>query len=244
MRHVVSSRVVGAAVVSQPAPGSDRQGPLATQPRIELANMTRHQGRSTLDLMCHEGGRGSGLKKIATVLFLVVAVLTTSEFLVVHALPQYTTNVTADEWAYATAIGAIVRVEGWDTTTLAGLGSVASKWDGVAFASNVGKLFGAPRNANAVLIIDPVANTTDITTLGGFALNGDKWIGIAFADNVGKLFAAPYNADAVLIVDPVTNATDITSLTGLGSGVGKWTGITYADIVGKLFAAPYPQAQC
>jgi hypothetical protein len=102
----------------------------------------------------------------------------------------------------------------------------------------VGKLYAAPNNVDAVLIIDPLANTTDITTLAGLGSSGQKWIGITYAANVGKLYAAPSNAAAVLIIDPLTNTTDITTLANLGSGSGKWVGITYAANVGKLYAAP------
>jgi hypothetical protein len=57
---------------------------------------------------------------------------------------------------------------------------------------------------DAVLIIDPLTNTTDITALNGLGSAPYKWNGIAYADSVGKLFAAPYNANAVLMIDPLT----------------------------------------
>jgi hypothetical protein len=160
----------------------------------------------------------------------------TAAFSGAHA--QFTTNFTADELAYVTAVGAGVR-EVMDSTTLSGLGSGSNKWWGITFADNVGKLYAAPRNAEAVLIIDPLNNNTDITTLVGLGTAVDKWIGITYAANVGKLYAAPTNTAAVLIIDPLTNTTDISTLAGLGSGANKWRGITYAANVGKLYAAPF-----
>jgi hypothetical protein len=165
----------------------------------------------------------------ARVLLHVVLAATMGEFLGVHG--QYTVDLTADEWAYAAAVGGVTEV--LDTTTLAGFELGGGKWDSIVLADNVGKLFAAPRAASAVLIIDPVTNTTDNTTLGGLGSGIDKWIGISYAVNVGKLFAAPFRANAVLIVDPIFNTTDITTLGGLGSGSGKWAGITYVVNVGK-----------
>jgi hypothetical protein len=169
---------------------------------------------------------------IMTTFVLVVTVAFSSE---VRA--QFTTNLTADEWAYVTAVGGVRDVV--DTTTLGGLGSSTTKWWDFAYAANVGKVYSAPRNADAVLIIDPLTNTPDITTLAGFGSGSSKWIGITYAGNVGKLYAAPSDSDSVLIIDPLTNTTDITALAGLGSGGSKWIGITYAANVGKMYAAPW-----
>jgi hypothetical protein len=88
-----------------------------------------------------------------------------------------------------------------DITTLGGLGSGSAKWIGITYAADVGKLYAAPQNADAVLIIDPLTNTTDITTLTGFGSGGDNlWRGITYAANMGKLYAVPCNAAAVLVV--------------------------------------------
>jgi hypothetical protein len=56
------------------------------------------------------------------------------------ATADYITNATTNEWAYATAVGAVS--EGWDNTTLAGLEAVnaTDKWVDFAFAPNVNKL--------------------------------------------------------------------------------------------------------
>ena len=70
------------------------------------------------------------------------------------------------------------------------------------FAPIVGRLYAAPFNAVAVLIIEPV-----VTTLAGLGSASGKWYSITYADNVGKLLAAPYSADAALIIDTVVNTT-------------------------------------
>jgi hypothetical protein len=116
----------------------------------------------------------------------------------VGATTHFVTNVTADEWTYAAAVGTGVRVEGWDNTTFADLGSLGFKWHSITFVETVGKLFAAPVNADAVLIIDPVTNTMDVTTLAGFGSGGSKWYGIAYVEAVGKLFTAPATATAAL----------------------------------------------
>jgi hypothetical protein len=104
---------------------------------------------------------------IMTTGFLVVAAMASmGEFSGVNGQTLYTSNFTTDELAYATAVGCRVATV-LDTTILSSLGTSASKWAGITYADNVGKLFAAPLNANAVLIIDPVANTTNITTLVG-----------------------------------------------------------------------------
>ena len=41
------------------------------------------------------------------------------------------------------------------------------KWNGIAHAPSTGKRYAAPANADAVLVIDPMTNTTDVTTLAG-----------------------------------------------------------------------------
>jgi hypothetical protein len=236
------------------------------------------------DSALRDSGRNGESILARVEVLLVVLAATMGEFLGVYG--QYTVDLTADEWAYATAVGGVTEV--LDTTTLAGFGLGGSKWDGIVLADNVGKLFAAPRDASAVLIIDSVTNTTDNTTLGGLGSDIDKWLGITYAGCVGKLFAAPFDADAVLIsrphlqhdrhhnprrprvgrqqvgwnhvrsrrgeavrrafqrwpgavliIDPLSNTTDITTLVGLGSGGNKWLGIAFAVNVGKLFGAPY-----
>jgi hypothetical protein len=135
-----------------------------------------------------------------------------------------------------------------DTTTITGIQAGSYKWQGMALADNVGKLFAAPGISAAVLMIDPITNTFDETTLTHgqtYAHNG-LWIDIAYAANVGKLFCAPRDAGEVLIIDPVTNTTDATAISGLGAvrNSAKWNGITYVDAVnnvsvGKLFLPPW-----
>jgi hypothetical protein len=84
---------------------------------------------------------GEGLT--STVVLIIAAAAAMGEFSGVQA--QFTTNLTADELAYATAVGVVAQV--LDTTTLASLGPpVGGKWIGIAMADNVGKLFAAPHS--------------------------------------------------------------------------------------------------
>lgn len=149
-------------------------------------------------------------------------------------------TVTEAEWAHAVAVGDVTVGRTRNLSGL-GLGSV-EKYDNIAYAPNVGKLFSVPARATAVLITDPIANTIDFNTLTLFQSSPSnlQWVGIEYAENVGKLFSAPFFAGAVLIIDPVTNATDMTTLSGFVGRCGRslWGRTAYAPNVGKLFAPP------
>lgn len=101
----------------------------------------------------HRGGGRGDVGGITATDLLVAAVAAMG----VHG--QYTTNLTADEWSYAAAVGVRV-VPVMDTTVLVDERSGA--WEGSAFADNVGKVFAAPYSSDAVLIFDPVTNATDV----------------------------------------------------------------------------------
>jgi hypothetical protein len=151
---------------------------------------------------------------------------------------QFVANATADEWAYATAVGATVRM-GW--STIDGLVMGGHKYLGMTLAPTVGKLFAAPGSAQSVLIVDPTTGAIDNTTLSGLAVGNDKWAGVAFAPIVGKLFAAPFTSSDVLVVDPSTNATGLVAVIPGGPATNNylWAGIAFAPVVSKLFAAPH-----
>lgn len=78
---------------------------------------------------------------------------------------QRVDNVTAEEYSYAAALGAVRDV--MDVTTLGGLDTGGIKWHGIEFAPTAGMLYSAPFNAASVLIINPTTNITDTSTLGG-----------------------------------------------------------------------------
>lgn len=59
------------------------------------------------------------------------------------------------------------------------------------------KIYCFPRRSENVLIIDPVANTTDITSITGLSNADNKWLGGAVAPN-GKIYGIPYVANQVL----------------------------------------------
>jgi hypothetical protein len=161
--------------------------------------------------------------------WLLVGVATTG------GLAQYITNATADELAYANAVGA-VRVE-WGSS-ITGFGTGVAKWAGAAAVPTVRKLFATPYTAGSVLIVDPVTHATDTTTLSGLGSSDAKYLEMTFVPTVNKLYSAPLNADAVLIVDPANNTTDTTALAGFGLGGFKWGGSAFAPIVNKIYAAP------
>ena len=147
-----------------------------------------------------------------------------------------------------------------DTTTLhnvgiAGRGNAVVNWAGIVYCPLTQKLYAAPRfNATAVLVIDPMTNTTDTTTLPVSTQSGiNVYNGIAFASNTGKLYCAPCpnaptNTGGVLVIDPVANTTDTNTILWSQVGTdtplvgGHWQGIIYVDIVGKLFCAPATSA--
>ena len=81
-----------------------------------------------------------------------------------------------------------------------------------------GKIYGIPRNASSVLIIDP---TTDTADPDGISLppgppvdpaDEDKWTGGVLAPN-GKIYCVPNEADSVLIIDVHCIGEIFTSIT-------------------------------
>ena len=158
---------------------------------------------------------------------------------------QLLSGITSDELAYAVGVGAAVRME-WDNTSIIiGAPNTISpensypRWIESAFVPNANKLYAAPFNDDAVLIVDPATNAADTTTLGGLGVGGQKWAGIAYVATVNKLFASPYSAVSVLVVDPQDNTTRVITVNDIQPGGEQWHGVAYAPIVNKLFSAPY-----
>ena len=129
-----------------------------------------------------------------------------------------------------------------DNTTMAGFESTArrsgGKWRSIAYSPSTQRLYAAPCDENAVLIINPISNTTDVTAMAGLGEATDKWSSIAYAPSIGKLFAAPADADAVLVIDPMTNKTDVSAMAGLNAinrsgytqrNVGNCNGHTFIE---------------
>jgi hypothetical protein len=112
------------------------------------------------------------------------------------------------------------------------------------FVPSSGRLYAAPSTADAVLIINPVTNTTDITTIDGLtrsATGGEqsKWSGFCYVPSTGKIYATPIGAVAVLIIDPRTNASDYQFGIRVPNGPNKWVGsCTWAPNTGRLYFAP------
>ena len=118
-----------------------------------------------------------------------------------------------------------------DNTTMAGFESTArrsgGKWRSIAYSPSTQRLYAAPCDENAVLIINPISNTTDVTAMAGLGEATDKWSSIAYAPSIGKLFAAPADADAVLVIDPMTNKTDVSdSMPSIGLAIPNAMSVT------------------
>eukprot|EP01043_Picozoa_sp_COSAG02_P045503 COSAG02_NODE_4165_length_5680_cov_13.045164_2_plen_1511_part_00 len=112
--------------------------------------------------------------------------------------------------------------------------SWAHGWWGCANGVD-GRIYGMPHLADAVLIIDPVAGTTDTTSMAGLGSGGHKWWDGALAPN-GKIYGFPRHSTSILIVDTVAQTTDTTSLSGIDGG-DKWNDGVLAPN-GKLYGIP------
>jgi hypothetical protein len=56
------------------------------------------------------------------------------------------------------------------------------------------KLYCSPVDVTAVLVIDPVANTTDTAALGNLDDTLDKYSGIVYCPVTSKLYCSPSSA--------------------------------------------------
>jgi len=108
-------------------------------------------------------------------------------------------------------------------------------WGIVAAAS--GKIYTVPYNADYILTIDPLLNSTakyiNVSETPG------KYRGAAAGIN-GQIFFAPYNEVNVLVLGTFSNDTSELDLTMYGVttvGSAKWDGIALAN-TDKLVAAP------
>ena len=63
-----------------------------------------------------------------------------------------------------------------------------------------GKIYGIPRSATTVLIIDPQAGTADASSLGGLPAGGNKWSGGLLGPN-GLIYGVPGLQDPFLVID-------------------------------------------
>ena len=105
-------------------------------------------------------------------------------------------------------------------------------WNGAVLAPN-GLVYGIPRQAASVLIVDPETRSIDATTLAG--LSSSSWWGGVLGPT-GRIYGIPLSSPSVLVIDPATNTMDVSSLSGLGSANDKWNGGVLAS--GKIFAVP------
>eukprot|EP00930_Biecheleria_cincta_P001454 TRINITY_DN102592_c0_g1_i1.p1 TRINITY_DN102592_c0_g1~~TRINITY_DN102592_c0_g1_i1.p1 ORF type:complete len:887 (+),score=95.26 TRINITY_DN102592_c0_g1_i1:71-2731(+) len=104
------------------------------------------------------------------------------------------------------------------------------KWHGIIALEDI--FYCAPRNDEAVLVINPKTHSTSFISTGRSSV--DKWQGIAAYG--GKLYCAPLNEDDVLVIEP----TGTISYMATGRrGPYKWQDIVvHRD---KLYCAPCDQ---
>lgn len=95
----------------------------------------------------------------------------------------------------------------------------------------------APFNADAVLVIDPVRNTTDSAALPVAGMGREKWSGLAFSTLTQKIYFAAHASSSNLIVDPVEVTIDVTTLE-VNSRERKWSGVDVDPATNLLVAAP------
>ncbi|EGD75574.1 hypothetical protein PTSG_06643 [Salpingoeca rosetta] len=125
-----------------------------------------------------------------------------------------------------------------DTTTLAGVGSPAAGLYSNAVRANNGLIYGIPRNADNVVIINPLTNTADTTTMASPALlsASDKWASAVLAPN-GLIYGIPGAHEAVLVIDPNTNTFNSTAIVVGEPNETKWQAAALSN-EGKIYALP------
>jgi hypothetical protein len=120
-----------------------------------------------------------------------------------------------------------------DSTTPGQLDDPATfKWYCGVLAPN-GRIYGIPRNAADILVIDPQAGTITREAMG-YTAGGSYGGGVLAQD--GKIYAVPFSATTVLIIDPATETADQSTITGL-TGASKWSGCVLAPN-GKIYGIP------
>jgi hypothetical protein len=102
-----------------------------------------------------------------------------------------TTNATDMATLCATANGTGFRPRRGTTTSTV---PIRTLWSGIAYAPVTSKLYCSPVDVTAVLVIDPVANTTDTAALGNLDDTLDKYSGIVYCPVTSKLYCSPSSA--------------------------------------------------
>jgi len=88
-------------------------------------------------------------------------------------------------------------VAGTATRTAMGADLTGSdKWYGGVLGPD-GKIYGIPRNATDILVIDPVAGTATRTAMGADLTGSDKWYGGVLGPD-GKIYGIPLTATDIL----------------------------------------------
>lgn len=100
-----------------------------------------------------------------------------------------------------------------------------------------GKIYGIPRDATDILVIDTEAGTATRTAMGADLSGATKWMDGVLAPN-GKIYSIPRDATDILVIDTATDtATRETMGLTLAAGGTKWEGGALgAD--GLIYAIP------
>lgn len=78
------------------------------------------------------------------------------------------------------------------------------KWVGGVLVN--GKIFCPPRDANSVLIIDPVTLAVDDTTISVVS-GAHKWHEAVYCERIMLIVCPPKDTNGVLLINPWTNET-------------------------------------
>ena len=120
-------------------------------------------------------------------------------------------------------------------------GSLTGSYSGCCLGPN-GKIYGIPRYADNVLVINPVDDSYYFITSPDVTLVDRKWFGGVLAPN-GNIYGIPARSSNVLVINTSndTMTASIPDLSGIGvnltSGEGKyWGGVLAPN--GRIYCAP------
>jgi hypothetical protein len=102
--------------------------------------------------------------------------------------------------------------------------SGSRKWEGGVLGPD-GKIYGIPRDATDILIIDPAAGAATRSAMGANLSGSGKWYDGALGPD-GRIYGFPFAATSldILIIDPAAGAATRTAMGADLSGTNKWAG--------------------
>eukprot|EP00435_Cladocopium_sp_Y103_P015986 s149_g3.t4 len=106
------------------------------------------------------------------------------------------------------------------------------KW--LAGLSLGGKVIGVPCHSDALLVYDPLSNSSVGVPTNYHATGPFKWLcAVAFQ---GMLYAIPCHADCILIYDPSNNRLSHVDTRAVATGPGKW--LSCVVVAQKIYGIP------